>query len=388
MFLYVILIVCILYFSTLWDFSQLKSTIIWSLSVAIISLLRSNQIPEGPDYFKQAVRDTINLVIVLEFVFGFYVFPLAGELILVPVSVFIGVLKGFSSTKKEYRVAEKFIDSIFVIYGVLIIAFAAYKLWTGFDYFATMQTFRDFYTPPLLSLLFLPYLLGLSTLMVYERSFRKLRNNISDDVILAYAKKAAVKAFYLRTRQLDRWAHTTYLEPPKTIMDVRVSIVNFKKLIDRETNPQHVSQDQGWSPQYAKNFLAEFGLITGHYNKLYDNKWSATSNYLKSDRYTLNNIDYRISGDQVAVKLLKLRLNVWEPSESEAAFEKFVGLSESLLEKALNADIETNLDELIRDCQNDETIIAGRKVSVNRKLWNSTKTGGFEISIELSPEPK
>jgi len=74
----------------LWEVSQLKNTILWSGSVAFVSLIRLNDIANNPDYFKTTLKDNLRLITILEFVVGFYTFPLWSELLLVPFSVVLG----------------------------------------------------------------------------------------------------------------------------------------------------------------------------------------------------------------------------------------------------------------------------------------------------------
>ncbi len=124
----------------LWDLSQLKPTIIWTFSIALISALRANKIFDDPSYFKRAVEDNLKLIIVLEFILGFYTFPLWGELVLVPVSTFLGSMAIFSEGKDEYQPTKKVFDTLLFLLGVFVIGFAGYKLWVGFEEFATFQT--------------------------------------------------------------------------------------------------------------------------------------------------------------------------------------------------------------------------------------------------------
>lgn len=386
--LYVIVVVYGMNWAGLWEVSQLKPTMIWAFSIALLSTLRAHKITDDPDYFKRAVRDNINLVVVLEFILGFYTFPLAGELVLVPVITVLGAVKVFAEKKEEYRPAEKFLDGLFVVFGIFVVGNAVFKLWIGFDAFASMQTLRDFYTPPLLSFLFLPFLFALSVFLAYERVFRKLKNHSRDEATYRYARSQAVRNFLLGPRQLERWANTTFLNRLTSKDAVNESIADFKALVADEANPEDVPSHQGWSPQLAKNFLAEYGLKTGYYNRMYDDKWSASSDYLELDDGILpNSIAYYVYGNRSAAKSLKLRLNVNETNTGEAAVERFAELAEALLGKALSGEISTNLGELIRGGQSAETQIAGKFVSVGRKDWRAAKTGQYDVSLEVSMSP-
>ena len=369
----------------LWDVSQLKPTIIWAFSIALISALRANKIFDDPGYFKRSVRDNLKLIIVLEFVLGFYTFPLWGELVLVPVSTFLGVMTVFVEGRDEHRSVKQLLDTLLFVLGVFVLGFAGYKLWVGFDEFATVQTFREFYTPPLLSLLFLPFLFGLSVLMAYERVFLTLRRNLSDEATFQYARRQAVKRFAWRVRKLQRWANSTHFQHLTSKDKVDESISAFQELVAYEANPRDVPPEQGWAPHLAKDFMNDYGMKTGYYNRLYDDEWSASSNYLNLDDGVLPNcVFYSISGNQFAAECLKLRLTVNEPEHGEAASERFVALSEALLAKALSADVSTNLADVIRSGQSGETEVAGRIVSIHRENWHVGQEGRYEVTVKVT----
>ena len=86
----------------LWDVGQLKATIVWIFSITLISLFRAESIHDDPGYFKKSVRDNINLIVVLEFLVGFYSFSFFSEFILLPVVTFLGMAKVYSEGKPEY----------------------------------------------------------------------------------------------------------------------------------------------------------------------------------------------------------------------------------------------------------------------------------------------
>lgn len=382
--LYVVIIGYILHALGLWNVSQLKPTIIWAFSIALISALRAHKIIDDPDYFKRAVRDNINLVIVLEFILGVYTFPLLGELVLVPITTFLGAVKVFAEGKEKHRPVAKLLDGLFFLFGLFVLGYAAYKLWVGFSEFATVQTLQDFYTPPLLSILFLPFLFVLSVFLAYERAFLNLKRNTRDASVYRFARGQAMRTFWHRARQLERWAHTTFFNRLNSEQGVRESIADFKALVAEEASPKEVPPDRGWSPQLAKDFMAEYGLKTRYYSKLYDDEWSASSNYLElGDDILSNNIAYYVSGSRSAVRLLKLKLNVNEPDQGDIAVSRFVELAEALLEKALSAGVSINLQEVIGGGENAETEIVGKIVSVSRDDWHGGKTGQYDVTLTV-----
>jgi len=280
------------------------------------------------------------------------------------------------------------LDGVFVLLAICTLGYVGYNISVSFKEFATTQTLREFYTTPLLSLLFLPYLFVLSVFMAYERAFIKLQRNSDDDAIYQFAKKASIRNFKYRVRQLERWSNTTFHKRLTSEEFVIKSIDAFKALLDYETNPKPVAPDQGWAPYQAKDFLSEHGLKTGYYENYFDEQWFASSNSLKvGDGILPNTVTYYVSGDQFAAKSLKLKLYISEPENSVSAISRYVELAEILLGKALSAEVATNLDILIRESGDAETTVAGKLVSVKREEWNSGKINQYDICLTISVPP-
>ncbi len=241
----------------------------------------------------------------------------------------------------------------------------------------------------MLSLVFLPFLFGLSVFMTYERVLLTLRRNSSDEDTFQYARRRAMSSFAWRVRKLHRWAHSTHLQRLTSKDKVDESISAFQSLVAYEANPRDVPPEQGWAPHLAKEFMAEYGLKTGHYNRVYEDEWSASSTYLDlGDGVFPNRVAYYISGDQFAADCLKLRLTVSEPDEADAATEQFVALSEALLAKAFSAGVSTNLTEVIRGGQSGETEVAGKLVAVHRENWQAGEDGRFDVTVKLTVPPR
>jgi hypothetical protein len=188
---YVVLLVYGLREAGLWDIGQLKSTIIWSVSVAAVSLLRINQIVADPHYFRNAVKDNLKAVVLVEYLIGFWTFALCIELLIVPFGALMGGLLAIAQSDKKYQSVEKFLSGLLSLFGIILIVHAVYKLFTDFDSFARADTLVDFSLPPIMTVLFLPFLFLLSLYVNYENAFIKLRFAISGPSLRFYANGVA-----------------------------------------------------------------------------------------------------------------------------------------------------------------------------------------------------
>jgi len=76
----------------LWESHQLKNTLIWTISVATLSLFRLELAKEDPHFLKNSVLDNLKLIAIIQFVVGVYVFGIFVELILVPIMTILGAM--------------------------------------------------------------------------------------------------------------------------------------------------------------------------------------------------------------------------------------------------------------------------------------------------------
>lgn len=385
MLLYIFAMIYCLHEMAIWEHGQTKNTVIWIFSVALISLFRSNSIMEDPHYFRTAIKDNLNLIIVLEFILTFYTFNLFGELILVPVGAIFGGMKALTEGKAEHEIVDRFLSRIFIAFGIFIIGNAVYNLAQGFTEFATTETLADFYTPPLLSLLYLPFVYVLSLYSTYERVFIRIKFKCSEDDILKYVKWKSMLAFHFRVRLLDRWANATFFPQLTSKGEVRKSIKDIKALVAYEKNPKIIPVEEGWSPYEAKEFLSEHGLTTGYYKSIGDPEWFATSNDLDVGENVLPNyINYNISGDRYAARSLKLKINMHNPEHGNEAVDHFVELAGILLDKALGAEISDDLKSVIQLGQDATGTFENKTISVSRENWPNHANGGFDLSFAIS----
>ena len=272
-----------------------------------------------------------------------------------------------------------------MVFGVILLIHALYRMGAGFPQFATLGTLTDFYVPPLLSILYLPFPYGLSIYMAYERAFIPLNANCSDDKIFAYAKKSALRKFRLNTSAMRRWIDRSHHERLNSTDQVDQSIKALKDRLAYEANPPKIDSKLGWSPFSAKDFLSEYALKTGHYKNLGEEEWFCSAPPVDIDESLFpSTLAYHVSGDKDAAKSLKLRLYVNTPEHEEGAVAYFAQVSETLLSKALDAEASTNLCELISAQQDAETSIKGKRVSIKRQDWQNRQSGGFDLTFEVA----
>lgn len=360
----------------LWQWDQLKTTLVWSIVVGIASLMQINKIEDQPHFFRDWIKRSLKVLAIVEFVVTFYTFPLWVELILQPLLfVIVGTLAVGKSDQKS-EPAVKLLNGLLSLFGLGLVVYAAYMIAVNIGSFLTLTTLRDFYTPIVLSILFVPFIFVLYVYSTYETSFGALRWAIKDDKLRRYAKLKAILSFGPCVALLRRWQSNLSVHHPDEREDIRRAIREVKDNRRRERHPVPVPPERGWSPHIAKDFLAEFGLVAKHYHRLYD-EWYASSPMLELDNGVFpNNMAYYLDGDQLVATRLKLNLNINEVTKSAEAEGRFVEIGNILLNKATGHCPLQNASAM-------ETVLGQHRIAVKRNDWSGGIKGGYDLMLTI-----
>jgi len=167
---YISFLVYLLYKLKLWEISLLKDTIFWYCSTALILLFSINKAKTN-NYFFDLIKEAFKWTIAIEFIVNFYTFSLPVELLLVPIMFFLGMLQAYAKTDKKYFEVGNFFENVFAIIGIAILAFVTYKTFRHYQDLFSAETFLGFLLPPILTLLFIPFLYLLAVFINYEELF-------------------------------------------------------------------------------------------------------------------------------------------------------------------------------------------------------------------------
>jgi energy-converting hydrogenase Eha subunit E len=360
----------------LWYWDQLKTTLVWSVVVGIASLMQINTIEDQPHFFRDWIMESLKVVAIVEFVVTFYAFPLWAELILQPLLFVIVGTIAFSKDDPKNEPAMKVLNGFLALFGMGLVFYAVYMIAVNLGSFLTLATLRDFYTPIVLSILFVPFIFVLHVYSAYERTFRVLRWAIKDNKLRRYAKIKVILSFGPRVALLRRWQINLGAHRPGDREDIHRAIQEIKESRRRERHPILVSPERGWSPHIAKDFLAEFGLVTKHYHRLYD-EWYAGSPMLELGKGVFpNNLAYYVEGGELIALRLKLNLNVNEVAESAEAQGRFVEIGNALLNKATG-------HRPLRNASPMETVLGQHRIAVKKDEWSGDIKGGYDLMLTI-----
>ncbi len=377
---YILISVFILFCGGIWQWENVKTTLLWGITFAFVTMFEVNRITEHNTHFRKTLRDLFNGMVIVTFIGELYSFSLLVEMILLPVLTLVGTAYALSETKKEWQFAKIPLGWILSIVGLSILIYSGHQVMTNLDGVATMDTAREFSLPIILSLMFLPFIYLLSTYITYQTIFKRIGFSIKEPSLLRYAKWKAILNFRTDLDFLRRWARHIGINEFDNRASIKKSIWHINAIKRREKNPLVISEKDGWSPYAAKDFLAEAGLPANDYHLFYD-CWFANSNYKKmgDDLIQQDNLTYFIEGNENAVTRLNLQLNVNNPNTKTDSKEQFLIIARILLIKALGkAGGDLSLAVGMQET------IGNTNVNLTRQNWDGSLKGGHHLTLALT----
>lgn len=382
---YVVTIISILNWAGFWSNANLKITIYWFLSAAIVTVFRSNQETSNPNYFGQTLRDNLNLVVLLEYIVNFHSFNIVAELLILPVVTIIVMVQAYSDGKEEYESIQSPLTVLLAIYFLSLLIHAVYRASADPFEFISTGALYDFLIPPVLSIAFLPFMFFLLTYFSYGQACSRIRFSIPEK-LMEDAKRISFRQFRGDRLLLLRWARIAAYTDIKSKDDLIKSIDEAKYMKWRETHPSFVTFDYGWSPGGTVDYLSSLGISVGNYNPSFDGVWTASSEYfeLKNEATVLcNNIAYYLYGEQSRVLLLKIKLNVNDPDEAAEAHRCFLEFCDALAAGALNCALTSDFRKAILSGKNRRDVIRKRILKIERHEWAGNAQGSYEMKFEI-----
>ena len=164
----------------------------------------------------------------LEFIINLYVFNLAVELVLMPILFIIVLISAFAELKEEYRLVKKVFDYILGIIGICFILFAFANIFIDFRSFANMDNLRSFLLPPILTIVFLPFMYLFTLFIMYESYFIRLDIFNENKAITRYAKRKILALCHLNLKMLNKLSKEVKIMKIFNKNDVQTILQKFK----------------------------------------------------------------------------------------------------------------------------------------------------------------
>ena len=139
------------------DYQSITSNFFWVILSGIALTGRAISAQEDHHFIKSTILDSLKIIVVIEFLVAAYSFDLLAELIIVPVTIFVGLIIGFSSMKKEHESIKTLFE--WIAFGVVMLLLwkSVGSIWSQPEAFFTTRTGRNFILPPLLTIGLIPF---------------------------------------------------------------------------------------------------------------------------------------------------------------------------------------------------------------------------------------
>ncbi len=143
---------------SLWHTSAIKVTIYWFFGTGVVLVGSAVTGRDDPDFVTKLVRRAVRLTLIVDFLVGFYVFPLTVELVIVPfILLFVG-MQVVAENTPTLASAKTVIDAVLLAFGFGLMLWVAIGAATNPHSLLTRENGEDFLLAPALTLAFVPYL--------------------------------------------------------------------------------------------------------------------------------------------------------------------------------------------------------------------------------------
>jgi len=320
----------------------------------------------------------------MEFIIGIYTFPLLVKIFLIPFLTFLGVLTYYASREEKNKSVHNLLNGFLSLFGLFLILRAICKIVVDFKTFFNNEVFYDFALPPILTLLYLPFIFCLMIYMSYESVLVTLPRFIKDKRKRIFATTITMVAFNLRIELLERWRFGLSQEDTDTYKGILISIKKIFKMRKAERNPKTISKKQGWSPYIAKNALISQGLETGYYKESYG-EWFACSKMIDvGEGLFASNLAYYVEGDEETARILKLVLHVNKMEKASVSQIKLTKVACQLFKYAMGNEPTENLRNALLKGRQFEQVFEIHKVKIEKQPFGSRDYKGYDIKFIIS----
>jgi hypothetical protein len=384
--LYVAVCVWLLAWLGLWDWPNLKSTLLWWLTIGLTCVHEAQRLRDKPNMLRKLLRDAFTLSVVILFVAELVSFPLWVELLMLPSLVFLTLLIAVSENRvgaPSVSPVLKILRGLQVLAGLLILGFSYWDVAGNITEHLSLNNLREFGVPLLLWPMFVPYILLLAVYMTYEEAFNYLRARPRQASLVRYARWRALFNFGWNIDGVNRLARDMRTRDTTDQQGIEDAIQEIKRLLKIEKNPPTVTRADGWSPYAARRFLEEYALITGDYHRTQWEWFAHIPSVKLDDKVLADRISYCLTGNEHTVTRLGLTLDGSNHNDTMEAKRAFDARALTLLTNALGAD---RAETIYRDTQTSEAkafVVDGIRVSLDESNWGDARFGDYSRKLTI-----
>jgi hypothetical protein len=161
-----------------WDAKLITPTIVWFLTVALVSLFRLNRAMTERHYFRKLALGTIAAPVAVQFVLDMYPFDLPTEIGLQAAFLALGILHAVGAIKPEHHHAHQFFIAVITILVLVVVLRSALEItaqWSRIDF---LMEARKFAHPIAMTAAFLPFMYAFTLYAAYESAASRMRATV------------------------------------------------------------------------------------------------------------------------------------------------------------------------------------------------------------------
>lgn len=386
---YVAASVWLLALLSLWEWSNLKSTLLWWLTVGFASIFEAQKLKERPQLLRKLVRDTFNLSVIVVFITELVSFPLWVEMPMLPSLVFLALLIAVGERQTDHPnvpLLLKMLRGLQALVGFTILSFSVLMIADNVDEFWSAETLREFVLPLILWLMFVPFIFLLAVYMTYEEAFVHLKINPQLSPIARFAQLHALLAFGWNIDGVKRLARNARVNNIADKRGIQETIQEIKRQFKLENDPPPVARSEGWSPYAARRFLEEYDLVTEDYHRTPWSWYAHAPSVKLNDSVLADRFSYCVTGNERAVTLLRLTLDGSNQNNTNEAHEAFDERAHALIAKAFDTARAATIYSYAQSWKPDSISADGIQVTLDRSNWGNSRLGGYiqELRIQHS----
>jgi hypothetical protein len=143
-----------------WHTSAMNETVYWFVGTALLLVGRAIAWSQDPSVPERLLRRGLELTIVIEFLINLYVFPLAVELVLLPIITLFVLMQVVAKGDPSFSSATAPIDFVLIAIGAGLIIYAVASAATDPDGFFSRDHAERFLIGPVMTIALMPLLLA------------------------------------------------------------------------------------------------------------------------------------------------------------------------------------------------------------------------------------
>ena len=368
-----------------WSVANLKTTIVWLFTFAFVTMFEVATAKYRKAGLGKITAEILSVAGILTFITELYSFPLWVEVAALPFVAAIAIMGMMANQRPEHAQVAKLMGCLSVLIGLSYMGFSLWKTYQLWSETATLANALELAIPILLSLGFIPFLYAWRVYVAYSDAFATISVFGIDESLMAYARWLATTRIRGDLELLERWRRAIQIARPRDRAELKHSLDVLLALKEREAAPPVVQPKDGWSPYLAMQFLADYGVETGHYHHSFEDEWFACSppREIGGGVNLPNNLAYYIDGTEHAATALKVKLNVNYPEEASEAEDMFIVHAMHLLEQAISLDAVERLKSRIATLETFEIEIPFGRASLRREDFVGGIKGGYSRYFEI-----